>query len=55
MIAVGAEDGKVHLFSSEDLKALEILEKNRSAITALTFSPDGNVLATGETNGKIVL
>lgn len=31
------------------------LSKNRASISALSFSPDGNFLAAGDSNGKIVL
>ena len=55
IIAIGAEDGKIHLFSVENLQSLEVLERNRSSVTALTVSPDGNILASGETSGKIIL
>ena len=49
------QDSKVYLYSTSDLipHSLPILDKNRAAITALAFSPDGSLLAAGDSNGKI--
>lgn len=55
IVAVGAEDGKVHLFSFDGLKNAGVIEKNRSAVSCLRFANDGNTLAVGESSGKILL
>lgn len=49
------QDSKVYLYSASGLKAhsVSILDKNRASITALAFSPDGSLLAAGDSNGKI--
>lgn len=54
-VAVGAEDGKVHLYthSSGSLKENGTLTNNRSAVTALAFDPQLSLLAAGESTGKI--
>ncbi|SPO26892.1 probable actin interacting protein 1 [Ustilago trichophora] len=55
LIAVGAEDGKVHLYthSSDQLVESTVFTNNRSAVTALAFDPQLSLLAAGESNGKI--
>ncbi|GAC94402.1 hypothetical protein PHSY_001973 [Pseudozyma hubeiensis SY62] len=54
-VAVGAEDGKVYLYthSSGSLKETATLTNNRSAVTALAFDPQLSLLAAGESSGKI--
>ena len=56
-VAVGAEDGKLYIYSSSgttlDLKST--VTANRSAVSALAYSPDGALLAVGEASGKILL
>ncbi|CAG8459255.1 6982_t:CDS:10 [Ambispora leptoticha] len=54
-VAVGGEDIKVHLyqFGEEKLVEQKQLSSNRSAITALAYSPDGTLLASGDSSGKI--
>ncbi|CAG8460177.1 5156_t:CDS:10 [Ambispora gerdemannii] len=54
-VAVGGEDIKVRLykFSEEKLAEQNQLSSNRSAITALAYSPDGTLLASGDSEGKI--
>ena len=37
------------------MKEAATFDKNRSAITALAFSPDGKWLAAGESSGKIFI
>ncbi|KAL9940040.1 hypothetical protein V8E36_000745 [Tilletia maclaganii] len=58
-VAVGAEDGKVHIYDfveggSPGLKEVHTIAK-AGAISALAFSNDGALLAVGEGNGKITL
>lgn len=54
-VAVGAEDGKVHLYtlSSSTLTETHAFTNNRSAVTALAFDPQLSLLAAGESSGKI--
>lgn len=52
VIALGAADGRVHLCGADGTPTA-VLEGGRSAITALAFSPDGALLAAGESSGKI--
>ncbi|KAJ9480358.1 Actin-interacting protein 1 [Pseudozyma hubeiensis] len=54
-VAVGAEDGKVYLYThtSGSLKETATLTNNRSAVTALAFDPQLSLLAAGESSGKI--
>lgn len=53
LLAVGGQDSKVRIYQNS--KLLQTLDNNRSAISALAFSPDGKWLAVGESNGKILL
>ncbi|KAL0578997.1 WD40 repeat-like protein [Marasmius crinis-equi] len=55
--AIGGEDQKVRLYDwdGKSLKETAILEGNKGAVTALSFSPDGNLLASGDTSGRICL
>jgi len=56
-VAVGAEDQKLYLYTWDgaSLKETATFDKNRSAVTAVAFSPDGKWLAAGESSGKIFL
>ncbi|RHZ52608.1 hypothetical protein Glove_460g58 [Diversispora epigaea] len=55
-IVVGCEDSKVRIYKVND-DALEEEKKQltnfRSAITAISYSPDGTLLAVGDSQGKI--
>ncbi|KAJ1023592.1 hypothetical protein NDA16_003209 [Ustilago loliicola] len=55
LVAIGAEDGKVHLYSlsSTTLTETHVFSNNRSAVTALAFDPQLSLLAAGESSGKI--
>ena len=37
------------------MKEAAILDKNKSVVTAVAFSPDGKWLAAGESSGKIFI
>jgi len=56
-VAVGAEDGKLYIYSSfgSTLDLKSTVTANRSAVSALAYSPDGALLAVGEASGKILL
>lgn len=51
------QDGKAYLFSASSLKAHSVpaLDKNRGTVTAVAFSPDGSLLAAGDSGGKIIV
>lgn len=58
VVAVGGDDNVVHIYttgSGKDLSSLEELKKSTAQITALSFSPDGSLLAVGNSSGKIVV
>ncbi|KAF5389602.1 hypothetical protein D9757_004234 [Collybiopsis confluens] len=52
LAAIGGEDSRVHLYQwdGKSLKedAVPILEGNKAVVSALAFSPDGNLLAAGD-------
>lgn len=54
LVAVGTADAQVHLYTAQ-WERVATLANGRSAITALAFSPDGALLAAGETSGKILV
>lgn len=51
------QDGKIQLFDVPSLSAhpTSSFSKNRGSVTQVSFSSDGNLLAAGDSNGKIVL
>ncbi|TFK21147.1 WD40 repeat-like protein [Coprinopsis marcescibilis] len=55
-VAVGAEDNKVYLFEwdGKTLRESGVLDSNKGPISALAFSPDGDLLAAGDAKGKIM-
>ncbi|KAI0716528.1 WD40 repeat-like protein [Earliella scabrosa] len=57
VVAVGGEDQKVRLYSWDGKALTEsaTLDGNKGAVSALAFSPDGALLASGDSSGKIVL
>ncbi|KAI8976703.1 WD40 repeat-like protein [Trametes punicea] len=57
VVAVGGEDQKVHLYSwdGKALSETATLDGNKGAVSALAFTPDGTLLASGDSSGKIVL
>ncbi|KIJ98804.1 hypothetical protein K443DRAFT_133309 [Laccaria amethystina LaAM-08-1] len=56
-VAIGGENNKVYLneWDGKSLKEFAVLEGNKGVISALAFSPDGNYLAAGDSQGKVVL
>jgi len=58
LVVVGRDDNVVHVYKvdgSKQLSPVEELKKSTAQITALTFSPDGSLLAVGNSSGKIVV
>lgn len=60
LVAVGADDGKVYVYKSGDFSRESLkIERNRSAITFLSFSPgssqDALLLAAGDASGKVLV
>ncbi|KAF7325637.1 WD40 repeat-like protein [Mycena kentingensis (nom. inval.)] len=57
VVAVGGEDQKVRLYdwSGTAFADAGVLENNKGLISALAFSPDGTLLAAGDSTGRIVL
>ncbi|KAJ3309639.1 hypothetical protein HDV04_005889 [Boothiomyces sp. JEL0838] len=53
-IAVGSEEGKIHLFNASDFKEVGVLEENRGQVTCLAYSPNGQYLAAGDTQRKVI-
>ena len=56
-IAVGGDDNALHIFdlSSDTLQADKDIADSSSLITALSFSPNGSLLAVGFSSGKITV
>eukprot|EP01112_Ceratiomyxa_fruticulosa_P019823 TRINITY_DN657_c0_g1_i1.p1 TRINITY_DN657_c0_g1~~TRINITY_DN657_c0_g1_i1.p1 ORF type:complete len:605 (-),score=128.08 TRINITY_DN657_c0_g1_i1:125-1939(-) len=56
-VAVGGKDNKIRIFSLDGnvLKQTHVLEKHRGVITSLEFSPDGQWLASSDTNREILV
>ncbi|KAK7462716.1 WD40 repeat-like protein [Stygiomarasmius scandens] len=56
-VAIGGEDAKVRLYEwdGKTLNEVVTLEENKSVVSALAFSPDGKLLASGDSSGRIAL
>ncbi len=52
--AVGFEDGAVEIFYSDGTSKIK-MQANRASVTALAYSPNGDLLAAGDSAGKIIL
>jgi WD40 repeat protein len=55
LLAVGGEDGSIHLFKLPGLIPLHTYKVNRGAVSALAFSPDGSKLAVGDANRAVLV
>ncbi|KAI1787572.1 WD40 repeat-like protein [Ganoderma leucocontextum] len=57
LVAVGGEDQKVRLYAwdGKTLAESATLEGNKGVVSALAFSPDGKLLASGDSSGRIAL
>lgn len=56
-VAVGADNNKTYLYkwAGQTFTEIGALEDNTAPISVLAFSPDGKMIAAGDTKGKIVL
>lgn len=54
LVAIGTADAQVRLYT-RNWDEVATLTNGRSPITALSFSPDGKLLAAGESSGKILV
>ncbi|MEM6379042.1 MAG: WD40 repeat domain-containing protein, partial [Bacteroidota bacterium] len=54
-VAVGSETGKIHLWSQPDQQWLQWSLRLPKAVTAVTFSRDGKLLAAGDAVGTVAL
>lgn len=54
---IGSQDGKLYIFSikGDTLVKEKFLEKHRGAITAIRYSPDGSMIASGDANREAVV
>jgi WD40 repeat protein len=52
-VATGGEDGLIHLRDLTTGKELARWKAHDSAVTALTFSPDGKLLVSGADDGAV--
>jgi len=57
LVAVGGEDAKVRLYDwdGKSLKETGLLEGNKGPISAIRFSPDGTMVVSGDSSGKLFL
>jgi WD40 repeat protein len=56
-LAVGSDANEVHIYRGGDhtFNAIEKLQNSNASISALVFSPSGDLLAAGNTSGKITV
>ncbi|CAL0312378.1 unnamed protein product [Lupinus luteus] len=54
---IGGQDGKLHIYSisGDTLVEEAVLEKHRGAITAIHYSPDVSMFASGDANREVIV
>ena len=55
ILAIGSEDGKVHLWDTKRGLYKQMLEGHTLPVRSVVFSPDGRTLASGSDDGTILL
>ncbi|KAJ9128170.1 hypothetical protein QFC24_000462 [Naganishia onofrii] len=55
LVAYGGADKKVHVESLSSGDSAAVFDDNRGEVISLTFSPEGKLLAAGDSSGRIVL
>jgi WD repeat-containing protein 1 (actin-interacting protein 1) len=57
LVAVGGEDNVVHLYSwqGQSLEKAGQLEGNKGVVSALAFSPDSSLVASGDVSARYTL
>lgn len=55
LAAVGLSDGSIHLMDSTSGAGLRTVQEHVGRITALEFSPDGRFLASGGSDGLVII
>ncbi|KAJ9125471.1 hypothetical protein QFC22_000432 [Naganishia vaughanmartiniae] len=55
LVAYGGSDKRVHLESLSSDDSATVFDENRGEVISLTFSPNGKLLAAGDSSGRIVL
>jgi len=56
-VAVGGKDNKIHVYHLDagKLKDAHVLEDHRGEVTALSYSPDGRYLGSGDANREVMV
>ena len=54
LLATGAKDKTIVLWSVQDSSMLKVLEGHSAAVNSLSFSPDGNYLYSGSLDGTVI-
>lgn len=56
-IAVGSKEGKIYIYeiSRDDLREVKVVEGHRGEVTSVAYSPDGTLLAAGDTAREVMV
>jgi WD repeat-containing protein 1 (actin-interacting protein 1) len=55
VLAIGADDGKVYVYSVSDFTETAVMDSNRGEVTCLSYSPKGDLLAVGDSQRLIMV